>query len=483
MFYDTVIVDLEQTNENIAMKILLVKPKLRLDNIIPVLGLGYLANAIKDNHEVRILDCMKEDFTLDDYADYLTTFKPDVIGIQCFTYDIYIVADYLKVTRKVLPDAITIIGGPHPTAMPEESMNFFGNALNYAFRSEAEEGLPELLTLIEQNKLSADNLPGVKNLVWRNNNSIISNPITYIADVNKLGMPAWELMPPDSYPKAPFSAFYKRFPVAPIITSRGCPYKCTYCQASLMSGKRMRYRSVPLVIDEIKYLGSKFGVKEIHIIDDNFTLNRKCVMDFCNAIIKNNIDIAWTCPNGVRLDTLNDEMVEAMKSSGCYVISAGIESGSDRILKYVRKQETTAIMMDRVKMIQRHGIDVIGFFILGFPTETVVEMRQTMKFSRDLGLLRAGFWLFHPIPGTEIYTMLNHTGELGNINYDANSFAEVAYTPKGMTKDKLKNIQRIAFLRFYLRPRQFIGLLSNIRSYNHLSYVLKRVYRWLIKWK
>ena len=465
------------------MKILLVKPKLRVDNILPVLGLGYLANAIKDKHAVRILDCMKEDFSLDDYARYLKDYKPDVVGIQCFTYDIYIVADYLKQTRQILPDAITMIGGPHPTAMPEESMSFFGNTLNYAFISEAEEGLPELLALIEGKGLTNENLSKVKNLIWRNGNQIVANPVTYIADVGTLGMPAWELMPPDTYPKSPFSAFYKRFPVAPIITSRGCPYKCTYCQASLISGKRMRYRPVSLVVEEIRYLQEKFEVKEFQIIDDNFTLNRKYVMDFCNAILKNNIEITWTCPNGVRLDTLNDEMIEAMKSSGCYVISAGIESGSDRILKYVKKHETTDIMMDKVRMIQRHGIDVIGFFILGFPTETIKEMRQTIRFSKDLGLLRANFLLFHPIPGTEIYTMLNHTGELTNVNYDANSFAEVAYTPKGMTKDELKNIQRKAFLSFYLRPKQFISLISNIKSYNHLSYILRRVYRWLIKWK
>ncbi len=465
------------------MKVLLVKPKLRLDNILPVLGLGYLANSIKDKHEVKILDCMKEDCSLDDYGRYLKDYQPHVVGIQCFTYDIYIVADYLKTTKQILPHAVTIIGGPHPTAMPEESMKFFAKPLDYAFRAEAEEGLPQLLELIESNSVTSRSLSEVKNLIWKDDDKVVYNPITYIADVGKLGMPAWELMPPDTYPKSPFSAFYKRFPVAPIITSRGCPYKCTYCQAGIMSGTRMRYRPVSLVIEEIRYLIDRYGVKEFQIIDDNFTLNRKYVMDFCNAIISNHIDITWTCPNGIRLDTLNDEMVEAMKSSGCYVISAGIESGSDRILNYVKKRETTKVMMEKVRMIQRHGIEVIGFFILGFPTETLEEMKQTIRFSKALGLIRANFLLFHPIPGTEIYTMLNHTGELMNINYDANSFAEVAYTPQGITRNQLKNIQRKAFLSFYLRQRQLISLLSNIRSYHHLRYILKRVYRWLIKWK
>ena len=163
------------------MIILLVKPKLRLDNILPILGLGYIANAIKDKHEVRILDCMKEDFSLDDYAHYLKDYKPDVVGIQCFTYDIYIVADYLKQTRRILPDAITMIGGPHPTAMPEESMSFFSNTLDYAFRSEAEEGLPELLELIESKSVINDNLSKVKNLIWRNGDQIVANPVTYFA--------------------------------------------------------------------------------------------------------------------------------------------------------------------------------------------------------------------------------------------------------------------------------------------------------------
>ena len=462
------------------MKILLVNPKLRLDNILPVLGLGYLANAIKDKHEVKILDCMKEGYSLDDYARYLKDYKPDVVGIQCFTYDIYIVADYLKQTRRVLPGAITLIGGPHPTAMPEDSMSFFGNTLDYAFRSEAEEGLPELLDLIESKNAINENLSEVKNLIWRHGNRIAANPITYIADVGKLGMPAWELMPPDTYPKSPFSAFYKRFPVAPIITSRGCPYDCIYCQAGLMSGTHMRYRPVSLVIEEIKYLERTFGVKEFQIIDDNFTLNRKYVMDFCNALARNNLDILWTCPNGVRLDTLNDEMVDAMKASGCYVISAGIESGSDRVLHYIKKQETVGVIREKVAMIQKHGIDVIGFFMLGFPTETPEEMEQTIKLSKELGLLRAIYFLYHPLPGTELYEMLDHTGELKGINYDANSFAEVAYAPRGITKKQLKNIQRKAFLGFYLQPRQFLNLVVNIKSMNHLKFIIKRVYRWLV---
>ena len=463
------------------MKILLVNPKLRLDNILPVLGLGYLANAIKEKHEVKILDCMKEDFSLDDYARYLENYKPDVVGIQCFTYDIYVVADYLKQTRRILPEAITIIGGPHPTAMPEESMSYFGNTLDYAFRAEAEEGLPELLELIESKSVLSDNLSKVKNLIWRNGDIIVANPITYIPDVGKLGMPAWEFMPPDSYPKSPFSAFYKKFPVAPIITSRGCPYDCIYCQAGLMSGTHMRYRPVSLVIEEIRYLQRTFGVKEFQIIDDNFTLNRKYVMDFCNALARNNMDILWSCPNGVRLDTLNDEMIEAMKASGCYVISVGIESGSDRVLHFIKKQETVSVIREKVAMIQKHDIDVIGFFMLGFPTETTAEMKQTIKLSKELGLLRAIFFLFHPLPGTELYGLLEHTGELKGINYDANSFAEVAYAPRGFTKKQLKNIQRRAFLGFYLRPKQFLNLAFNIKSLNHFKFIIKRVYRWLVK--
>lgn len=462
------------------MKVLLVNPKLRLDNILPVLGLGYLANAIKDKHKVKILDCMKEDCTLTEYADRLISYKPDVVGIQCFTYDIYIVADYLKVTRRVLPNAITVIGGPHPTAVPDESMKFFGDTLDYAFRSEAEEGLPKLLELIESRAITEEALLRVKNLVWRKGNQIKINPLTYIADVGKLGMPAWEFMPPDTYPKAPFSAFYKRFPVAPIITSRGCPYDCTYCQAGQMSGTRMRYRPLSLVMEEISYLRHTFRVQEFQIIDDNFTLNRKYVMEFCDMLIKNKMDILWTCPNGVRLDTLNDAMVEAMKASGCYVISAGIESGSDRVLQFIKKQETVAVIREKVAMIQKHGINVIGFFMLGFPTETVSEMRQTIQLSKELGLLRAIYFLYHPLPGTELYAQLEQTEEIKNINYDANSFAEIAYTPAGMTKRQLKHIQRMAFLSFYLRPRQFFNLVFSIKSFSHLRFIMKRIYRWLV---
>ena len=187
----------------------------------------------------------------------------------------------------------------------------------------------------------------------------------------------------------------------------------------------------------------------------------------------------WTCPNGVRLNTLDRELLQAMKRSGCYSVSVGIESGSQRILDTMKKGITLQEIRSKVGLIREAGLKPIGFFILGFPSETREEMDMTLRVSQSLGLKRANFMLFHPFPGTEAFRAIQERMDRNGLLLTAPSYAEVSYVPEGFTVHELKARQRKAFLRFYLRPSMLLSLFCDIRSMRHAYYIFRRIVRWM----
>ena len=458
------------------MKVLLVKPYNLSDHIQPSLGLGYLASAIRKDHNVEILDCIKEGVKPRLFANFLEKRKPDVVGIQCYTYDLYNIKEMLASCRKY--SVTTVLGGPHPTAEPSRTMEFFGGDLDFLFKGEAEIGFRKLLDKLSGRKeLDSREIPG---LVFREDGQIFENDKLFVNDLDRLGTPAWDLIKPQTYPEAQHGAFFKKFPIAPIITTRGCPFFCTFCAGSLISGKRLRKRSVRSLLDEIGSLYHDYGIREFHVIDDNFTLNRPFVKEFLRALKRLDLDISWAVPNGVRIDTLDDELLELMKETGLYLISLGIESGSDRILGLMKKSITTGQIRKSISLIRKHHIDIAGFFILGFPGETVEDIKKTIKFSLELDLVRANFFTYLPFPGTESANELLDRGRLDEVDLRKFYFMNATFTPEGIDKDTLKGLQREAFLKFFLRPRIFARNLAGIKSFTHFKFLLGRFSRWIL---
>ncbi len=466
------------------MRVLLVKPKSTSDTLLPILGLGYLAAAIRDQHEVHILNCIVEGKSDHLFGREVRGLRPDIVGIQCYTLDSVITRRYVSIIRQAQPLAKIVLGGPHPSALPESTFDYF--KADYGFKGDAEKGFSLFCDLIERaggNGLlsNADELRKIPGLIWQAQQTglVHVNPLWVPLDMDEIPLPAWDLMPPNFYPMSPHAAFMKNFPVSPMMVSRGCPFDCTFCASFITKGRQVRYRSIDNVIEEIKLLISDYGIKEIQFIDDNFTLKRSYVRDLCQRIIDEKLEFSWCCPNGVRLDTLRPKMLGLMKQAGCYSLSVGIESGSQRVLDFTKRDTAKRMIRSRVEMINEAGIDTVGFFILGFPTETPIEMEETIQFALSLDLERANFMNYHPFPGTESWHYLKHAGELDRVNPHSQSFAEVAYVPRGMTRSKLKSYQRQAFLRFYLRPRQLKGLVGGIKNFEHGWFVLKRIARWM----
>ena len=459
------------------MKVLLVKPYNKSDHIQPSLGLGYLAAAVRNAHEVKIVDCIKERITPDRLEKVIESFSPDVFGLQCYTFDLNFVDHALSTAKAHDRGIVTIVGGPHPSAAAVEMMKRFAGELDYSFAGEAEVGLAGLLTSLEGGKSEFGSIPG---LVWRQDGTIRSNPKSVLEDLDSIAMPAWDLIKPETYPESQHGAFFKQFPIAPIMLTRGCPFPCTFCAGASVAGKRVRRRSIDNVLKELTYLNKERGIREFHIVDDNFTMDLSYAKEFLRRLKALNLGMTWAVPNGVRMDALDEELLALMKETGLYIISLGIESGSDRILKDMKKQLTVSKIRECVGMINKAGIDVSGFFILGFPGETVESIKDTINFSRSLKLVRANFFTYLPFPGSESYEKLKRSGELEGIDWDRFYFMNASYTPKGLTRKKLKNLQRLAFAKFYLRPRIILYNLKSIQSFRHLWFLIGRFFRWIV---
>lgn len=439
----------------------------------PPIGLGYLATALRrENFKVDILDTNNKKFNFVKLRQHIEKINPRIIGIQVFSYDVNPCRKLINIIDELNPDIKIILGGPHPTSEPSEVFNQF-KYIDYAFKGEGEEGLPILVNyLLRNKKINLKTIPG---LIWKENNEVIINNQIFNSDLDKYGIPAWDLIDPRQYEEAPQGGFLKEFPYAPISTSRGCPFRCTYCAVHIMNGRKIRYRSVQLLIDEIKYLNGDFGVKEFHIIDDAFTSDKKRVVEFCNELFSNNLTIRFTFPNGIRLDTLDKEMLFKMKQAGLQDFHVGIESGSDKILKDMRKNLTTKIIEEKINLIKKVGLEVNGFFIIGYPTETKEDILKTIKFAKKLPIKRAQFNLFNAFAGTEITNYLFKTRKINKINYDQFIFYKVDYIPEGMTKKELSNLQKKAFLEFYLRPKIILDLLKDINSFTHFKFIMRRI--------
>ena len=455
------------------MDILLVFPFSRTHYSVPPLGLGYLATALrKGGFDVQVLDCTRERLGAEAFRRRVAELQPRVVGFQTFSYDFHAVQADLEIVKEVNPSIVTVVGGAHPSGAPLETLEQM-TAADYAFRGEAEHGLPLLVRSCLRNE--AIDLRTIPGLVWREDGEVHLNEVGFIDDLDSLGQPSWDRLDPRAYQFAPQGVFLESPPVAPISTSRGCPFQCTYCAGKTLTGTNIRKRSIPLVLDEVEFLYHDYGIREIHIVDDNFTMFRDRVVEFCDGLQERHLKIHFTFPNGVRIDTLDRELLQVLKQAGCYSMIVGVESGSDRVLKDMKKSLTTETIRQGVALIKEAGIDVSGFFILGYPTETREDMLRTIAFSQSLGLDAAHFSNFLPLPGTEATEMLRQQGKLPELDWSQLFYSKTAFVPEGMTAADLKRLQRQAYLGFYLRPSVLWKLRGKIKSWHHVGAIARRL--------
>ncbi|MFZ0429734.1 MAG: radical SAM protein [Acidobacteriota bacterium] len=445
-----------------SLKILLVLPIREGKNfqIAPDLGLLYLGTALRsEGFDVTILDCPKDAVTFSDFSRLIREGEFDVVGFRCYSRDHNYVRYHAEIVKRVRPAALTLMGGPHPSALPEFVLRDMPH-IDFAWQAEAEEGLPRLLQLFGEcgPAIPAADLATIPGLVWRDSGEerIVVNAPSFGLDLDRFGLPAWDLVQPETYPGFIWDEYY------PMVTTRGCPYPCSYCNAPRLSGKKLRHRSPEHVIEELRLLKSRYGVNRFSILDDEFTLNRKYVFALCEALIDAGLNLKWDCPNGVRIDSLYPDMLRIMEAAGCEALAVGIESGTARVQKMIDKRVTVERIREKAAVVTGCSrIRLTGYFMIGFLEETEEEIRETIRFACELPLRKANFNIVIPIPGTRIFNELLENGglRLEEINWDTLTSDQIAFERRHVSGRQLLRFQRMAYVRFYGRPKIAADLL------------------------
>lgn len=410
------------------MKVLLMVPLTSLMKHypdIPDLGLGYLATAVrKAGFQVEILG-WNNNLKINEFKDYLKKTHPNIVGIKVFTHNIGPALKTVSIIKTVNPSIITVIGGPHPSASnPSETMDDFKD-VDFAFRGDAEIGFSTLVKEISiLNPSNGRRLPDIRilkeipGLIWKDQYTVHANLPYFPENLDDLGLPSWDLIDPRIYNFYRIDENDRQGHVAPIIATRGCPLSCTYCSVALVNGKEIRRRSISSLIEEIELLYNKYNVRQLTIMDTSFLSDKYYVKNFCNSIIEKGLKIKWDCI----CDTLNrsfynDGILDLMFKAGCRKIIMGIESGSNKILKVIKKVWSKEQFRELVPLIKSHGISVQGYFMFGFPYETKEEMKKTRDFSLKTEFDSIFYNICYPLPGTKIYEYLKKKYQIDRINW------------------------------------------------------------------
>jgi len=410
--------------------------------VLPPLGLAYLAAYLeKKGIQAAIIDANAENLAPALVARKALTLKPDLVGLGTVTNTIkeaWAIAWLIKKKR----DIPIVLGGIHPTLLPEESLK--KNFIDLVLRGEAEISLAQLAAGVSKTKIAglSYNKQGKR---------IIHNPPSHlIKNLDSFPLPARHLLPLAKYQ----TIGAKQTPYATLISSRGCPYQCSFCSTRAIAGQNFRPRSAENVLAEIDQLVQDYGVREINILDDNFTLDPVRVEKICRLLIKRNYDLVLKNGNGVRIDRLTYPLLALMKKAGWYSLAFGIESADQQILDKNNKGLKLEKVRQVVRWCQLIGLETLGFFIIGLPGETPVTITKTINFAKSLPLDDAQFNLLIPFPGTQAREMIAQEGRILNSDWNYyNAYGRPVFQLKNLNPSLMVKFQQQAYRQFYLRPK------------------------------
>ena len=406
------------------MKVLLIDPPfyrfIGYYNRYFPLGLALLAAVLqKKDHDVLIYDAdsnvepSKMDFTRleEDYPVYLdalkddhhivwqqmrekiSSFNPDIVGITVWTNfaaSAFKIASICKNYNKNVP---VVMGGPHISTKYDEVMEICRD-VDFLIRGEGEQTFPELVEYIQNNRENnSKKLSYIKGISYRQNGKPVHNEKReFIAELDSIPFPDRNLLAN--------KLSYDSEDMGLMMTSRGCPYSCSYCATSIWE-RNVRYRSIDNVLKEIEMVIDKFGTRQFTFKDDSFTVSKKRSIEFCNSLIEKNIKINWDC--NTRANLVDEELLIKMKKAGCNSVKIGVETGSERILNIMNKKVTLDQYRHAAGLLRKVGIHWTGYFMMGLPSETKSEVYKTLDFMRELQPDYASLSVYEPFPGTQLY--------------------------------------------------------------------------------
>jgi anaerobic magnesium-protoporphyrin IX monomethyl ester cyclase len=425
--------------------------------VFPILSLAALGGVAKKlGHQASILDLSYRAYDPTALKDLIRKEKPDVVGITATTPLMNQLRDISFLVKDVSKSILTLGGGAHPSALPRESMA--ESLLDAVVCGEGDLTFGEII--------DGHPLAQVAGVYWRNGSEIVANPSRPLVPfLDDLPIPAWELYPSDSNRKV--TRYLARYPpVTTVEFSRGCVFKCDFCATKNTVGEGYRKKSPERCADELEHL-ARLGYREVILADDIFTSDNSWAMLVCEEIIRRNIQIAWTCTNGIRVDSANEALFRAMKRSGCYRVHFGFESGNDAVLKAFGKGGRASLDEGQraARLAHEAGLETWGMFQVGLSADTVETMEDTLRFAEqiDVDIKRLGITV--PFPGTPMFKSLAKSGGIKTLNWDDyNVFNEATqiYTHPSLPWDVVKAFYRKAYLRlYYLSPRYALGRLWN----------------------
>lgn len=375
------------------MKILLINPPIKFiegQGDRPPLGLAYLAaNLLKNGKEhVKILDLStKPNFSL---PEYLLQEKPDIVAISSMTPTFFECAAISKICKDTLKGIITVAGGPHPSSLPEQTLK--ESDFDIVIYGEGEVTFDKLIDTLE----NKGNLKDVQGLYYNEEGKILSTePRQLQENIDMIPFPARHLLNMEEY-----TMKIQGLPATTIITSRGCPFSCVYCNKSVF-GNKFRARSPRNIVDEIKEITKTYGIKAFLFVDDTFTYDYKRTEGICDLIIKEKLGIIWRC--WTRSDKVDKNLIKKMYEAGCTEMSFGIESGNQQVLNKIRKGTLVEQNEKAIKWAREMGIYVKAFFMIGLPGESMNTVKDNLEFIKKADPNNVDFYIMTPFPSTKVW--------------------------------------------------------------------------------
>jgi len=480
------------------MKILLIRPSLTgnlssgIYTIKVPLNLAYIAGYLeKKGYKPEILDCLAYYEKIQDIdgekrvglsdkkiEEKIREISPDIVGLSC-SYTVYEKDSFRvsKIVKKVNKKILVVVGGAHSSANPKSVLK--SKDIDIAVIGEGEETFFDIVKNFDKKR----KLKNIKGTAIRQGKKIkINKPREFIENLDDIPFPARHLLPMEKYLNHPENAIANmRSPTSEIISSRGCPFNCIFCSIKTVWGNKWRARSAKNVVDEVEMLNKKYKIKEFRFFDDNLTWDKKRIMKMCDEIIKRKLNIKWDTPNGVAISTLDEEVLKKMKQSGYYRIVMGIESGSEKTLRFIRKPHKLEKAKEVIKICNKLGIWTWSTFVIGFPYEKKEDIEKTIDFAKKSGLNFATFYIAQPYAGTELYDIFDKEGLLEKGLDKHSSVVHTQYDTLNFKAEELRKLHQKAYQEFikykfisFLNPLTFYReFLNRIKSFEDLKFVVK----------
>ena len=460
------------------MKIILINPPNKFDGPNLPLGLASIAAYLRNQNEnidISVIDAWAEKLTFKEVERRASQGNADIAGIYMLSPCYDAAKEVIKTVRRALPDSTIIAGGPHPSAVPQGTLNDIME-LDICAIGEGELTMHELVKAIENNSP----LSQIDGLAYRDKNTgeiIVNKPRVLIKNLDSLPLPARDLFPLTKYnPPIPYG---KKKPYMTMFTSRGCPFHCSYCSKNVY-GDTYRAISPKKVCDEIEGLISKYHVQEIIFYDDDFTLNMQRAEEICDEIIKRGIKLRWSCLT--RADLINENLLNKMKKAGCWLVDYGVESGNQKILDTINKGVKIDQMVQAFKMTKKAGIATTAYLLFGLPGETKETVKETFALVKKLkpDFVTCGILIVYP--GSRFFNLIQegkYSGKSRPLKSEDNlsgtyfGRGNFAVFEDKITMEEIKKIIRQAEILFYFRPRYILQRLIDIRSLSDFNYYFR----------